>query len=185
MQTNIFSEKDIQFELFSEYFFSICDFIEKSKTIRPSLSHEELVCEPYILHLQCNFSVNNSSFLKQLDLGNEKSELQEMLIDRSLDRLLYSKFPTVNSNEYLQDCNFCSYKDQLGDKARFEKVKNFIGTKLFHKNDGIFDSFVGTLNVHFINELMRKKVFDTIQISHLLSWKSYYFTCAKCKIMAL
>ena len=108
-----------------------------------------------------------------------------MLIDRSLDRLLYSKFPTVNSNEYLQDCNFCSYKDQLGDKARFEKVKNFIGTKLFHKNDGIFDSFVGTLNVHFINELMRKKVFDTIQISHLLSWKSYYFTCAKCKIMAL
>ena len=90
-------------------------------------------------------------------MGNEKSELQEILIDGSLDRLLYSKFPITNSNEYLQDCNFCSYKDQLGDKTRSEKVKNSIRTKLLHNNDQIFESFVSTLNVHFINELMRKK----------------------------
>ena len=120
----IFFRNCIQFELFSEYFFSICDFIEKSKTTRPSLSYEELFCEPYILYLQCKFSVNNSSFLKQLDLGSEKSELQEILIDGCLDRFLYSKFPTINSNKYLQDCNFCSYKDQIEDKTISEKVKN-------------------------------------------------------------
>ena len=71
-----FSEKDIQFELLLKYFFSICDFIEKSKNIRPSLSYEALFCEPYILYLQCKFSVTNLSFLKQLDLENKKLELQ-------------------------------------------------------------------------------------------------------------
>ena len=147
-----FSEKGIQFEVLLKYFYSICDFIKEFKNICDSLNCANLLCEPYILYLHCKFSDTSSSFLKQLDLENKKLELKEMLIDGSLDKILYSKVPRMTSNEYLKDSR---YTVQLGDKNKSENIENLIRTKFFYTNDEIFDNFVSTINVHYINELIR------------------------------
>lgn len=97
--------------------------------------------------------------MKHLNLGAEELELQEILINGSLDGVLYSKFPSMSSveyQEYFQDSSAC-YNDQSGDKARSEQVQKIMQTMFFYENNQIFHNFVEMLNVHFINKIITKE----------------------------
>ena len=152
-----FMEKDLEFEFVINYKNSISEFLGNSKTIRLNLEEDELTCEPYIVYLEQQFLAHNQSFLEQLRLRNREVELQEMLINGSLDKVLYSKVPSISSIEHQQYANRFYLKDQLGSKSRSEEVQMLIQTMFFFNKDEIFHNFVSTLNVQFMNEIILKK----------------------------
>ena len=154
------SEKDIQFQFLIKYHKSIIDFSR-----RPEIAHQvnvppgenRLCSEPYFVFLRNKFHYSRSDFMKHLDFGNGELELQEMLIDGSLERVLYSKFPSISSIEYqqyLQYYSFKSYREQLGDKKRSKEVQTIMQTMFFYENDKIFHNLVDKLNDYFINKIV-------------------------------
>ena len=152
-----FIEKDLEFEFVMDYANSISEFLGNSKTVRLNLELNELTCEPYIIYLERYFLAHSQSFLEQLSLGDREVELQEMLINGSLDKVLYSKLPSISSSEYQEYLNRFYFKDQLGSKSRSEEVQKLIQTMFFFNKDEIFHNFVSTLNVQFMNEIILKK----------------------------
>ena len=154
------SEKEIQFQFLIKYHKSIINFSRipeiANRIIVPPCGNQ-LDSEPYFVFLRRKFYYSGSDFMKHLDFENEELKLQEMLINGSLDRILYSKFPPISSTEYqqyLQYYDFKSYKEQLGDKKTSEKVQTIMQTMFFHENDKIFHKLVDKLNDHFINKIV-------------------------------
>lgn len=118
------SEKEVQFQFLIKYHKSIIDFSRRPEIvhgINVPVGENQLFSEPYFVFLRdkCNYST--SDFMKHLDFENGELELQETLIDGSLDRVLYSTLPPISSMEYqqyLQYYSYKSYKEQLGDKKK-------------------------------------------------------------------
>ena len=154
------SEKEVQFQFLIKYHKSIIDFSRRPEIvhgINVPVGENQLFSEPYFVFLRdkCNYST--SDFMKHLDFENGELELQETLIDGSLDRVLYSTLPPISSMEYqqyLQYYSYKSYKEQLGDKKRSEEVQTILETMFFYENDKIFHKLVDMLNDHFINKIM-------------------------------
>ena len=118
------SEKEVQFQFLIKYHKSIIDFSRRPEIvhgINVPVGENQLFSEPYFVFLRdkCNYST--SDFMKHLDFENGELELQETLIDGSLDRVLHSTLPPISSMEYqqyLQYYSYKSYKEQLGDKKK-------------------------------------------------------------------
>ena len=118
------SEKEVQFQFLIKYHKSIINFSRRPEIvhgINVTPGEKRLFSEPYFVFLRDKFYYSRSDFMKHLDFENGELELQETLINGSLDRVLYSTLPPISSMEYqqyLQYYSFKSYKEQLGDKKK-------------------------------------------------------------------
>ena len=151
--------EEIQFQFLYKYHKSVIDFSRRPEIadqINVPPGENQLFSEPYFVFLRDRFYYSRSYFMKHMDFGNEELELQEMLINGSLDSVLYPTFPPISSIEYQQYLKyyaFKSYKEQLGDKKRSKEVLSTMQTTFFYENDKIFHKFVDKLNDHFINKI--------------------------------